>query len=130
MLVEPKAVQDLQSDLSEKFTTAHRLLRKNGFDHVVCAENTANRLYKVFFVRNNVQNARLGIIVGKKTLSGATDRNRLKRIIRQTFRQHSIKLCKLDMVVFVRRAYSQEPDEQAAKLKMLFSRVENICAEL
>ncbi|HEU0219413.1 MAG TPA: ribonuclease P protein component [Gallionella sp.] len=105
------------------------MLRENGFDHVVHAENVSDRQFKIFFARNGKKNARLGIIVGKKTLSGAADRNRVKRIIREAFRQHSIKQCKLDLVVMVRRADPQERGIQAGNLKMLFSRVENRCAE-
>ena len=130
MHAAPRAVQDSRFSLSGKFTVAHRLLRENGFDHVVYAENIADGCFKVFFVRNSKRNARLGIIVGKKTLPGAVDRNRAKRIIREVFRRHKVKLCKLDMVVMVRRAYPQECGAHAGNLKMLFSRVENRCAEL
>lgn len=130
MHVAPKAVQDSQSSPSAKLTAAHRLLRNNGFDHVVRAENLSDRNFKIFFARNGKKNARLGIIVGKKTLSGAVDRNHVKRIIREAFRQHGIKQCKLDLVVMVRRAGPQEYGTQAGDLKMLFSRVENRCAEL
>ena len=122
---------DLQSSLSAKFSAEHRLLREDGFSHVVRAEQMENRHFKIFFVCNGKKNARLGIIVGKKILSAAVSRNHVKRIIREAFRQHSIKLCKLDLVVMVRRAYSQEKDggAQSGNLKMLFSRVENRCAE-
>jgi len=122
---------DLQSSLSAKFSAAYRLLREDGFSHVVRAEQMENRHFKIFFVCNGKKNARLGIIVGKKILPAAVSRNRIKRIIREAFRQHSIKLCKLDLVVMVRRAYSQEKigDAQSGNLKMLFSRVENRCAE-
>jgi len=130
MHVAPRAAQDLRSSLPAIFSAAHRLKRKNGFDHVIHAENIADRHFKIFFVRNCQENARLGIIAGKKILPGAADRNRAKRIIREAFRQHTIKLRKLDMVVMVRPAYSQERCEQAGNLKMLFSRVENRCAEL
>jgi len=106
------------------------LLRENGFDHVVHAENITDKHFKIFFVRNGMQNARLGMIVGKRTLSGAVDRNRVKRLIRETFRQHSIKMCKLDLVVMLRRPCVQEIGAQVDNLKMLFSRAENRCAEL
>ncbi|MDP1996406.1 MAG: ribonuclease P protein component [Gallionella sp.] len=118
------------SSLSAEFTAAHRLLREDGFNHVIRAENLADKYFKIFFVRNGKNNARLGIVVAKKTLSGAADRNRVKRIIREAFRQHSIKQCRLDVVVMARRAYPQESGAQAGNLKMLFSRVENRCAEL
>jgi ribonuclease P protein component len=103
------------------------LLRENGFDHVVRAESISDRHFKVFFVRNGQKNAKLGIMVGKKTLSGAVDRNRVKRIIREAFRQHGIKQCKFDVVVMVRRG--DPHGASAGNLKTLFSRIENRCAE-
>lgn len=125
----PRAVQDSQSNPSAKFTAAHRLLRENGFDHVVRAESLSDRQFKIFFVRNGKKNARLGIIVGKKTLPGAADRNRVKRVIRDAFRQHCIKQCKLDLVVMLRRSNPQEDGAQTSNLKMLFNQVESRCAE-
>lgn len=129
MHAAPRVVQDSQSNLSAKFTAAHRLLRENGFDHVVRAESISDRHFKVFFVRNGKKNARFGMIVGKKTLALATDRNRMKRVIREAFRQHSIKLCGLDLVVMLRRNDPQEGGMQVGNLKMLFNRVESRCAE-
>jgi ribonuclease P protein component len=105
------------------------LLRADGFDHVIRAENITEKHFKIFFARNCENNARLGIIASKKTLPNATDRNRVKRIIRETFRQHNIKICKLDMVVMVRRGYSQKVDTWIDNLERLFSQVENRCAE-
>lgn len=42
--------------------------------------------------------ARLGLIVGKRLLRRAVDRNRAKRVIREAFRQHG-ELPAMDMVV-------------------------------
>ena len=138
MRAAPEAVPDLLSNQdspfnivkSAKFTATQRLLRKDGFDRVVQAENIADKHLKIFFVSNNQDNARLGIIASKKILSRAVDRNRYKRIIREVFRQHSIKAQKLDMVVMVRHACAQEPGMRGDNLETLFSRVENRCAEL
>lgn len=129
MHVAPRAVQDSQSDTSAKLTVAHRLLREDGFDHVIRAESVSGKLFKVFFVRNAKKNAKLGIVVSKKTLPGAVDRNRVKRTIRETFRQHRIKQCRLDLVVMVRRTDSYESGIRSDDLKMLFNRVESRCAE-
>ncbi|MDO8464851.1 MAG: ribonuclease P protein component [Gallionella sp.] len=127
MHVAPRAVQNSRFSPSAKFTAAHRLLRENGFDHAVRAESISDRHFKVFFAHNGQKNARLGIMVGKKTLSGSVDRNRVKRIIREAFRQHGIKQCKFDVVVMVRR--TDPHGASAVNLKMLFSRIENRCAE-
>jgi len=125
----PEAVQDLLFRISSKFTVAHRLSRKIGFDHVIQAENILDKYFKVFFVHNEVNNARLGIIAGKKTLPRAADRNRVKRIIRETFRHHNIKTRRLDIVVMVRCPYPLENKAQNKILDMLFSRIENRCAK-
>jgi ribonuclease P protein component len=122
-------VQDSPSNISSKFTVAHRLLRADGFVHVIHAENVADKHFKIFFARNCENSARLGIIASKKTLPSAANRNRVKRIIREAFRQHNIKLCKLDLVVMVRRDYSQKVDTQIDNLERLFSQVENRCAK-
>lgn len=129
MRVVPRAVQNLQSDQSARFTVAHRLLREHGFDHVIRAENMANGGFKIFFVSNDKKNARLGIIAAKKTLAGAVDRNHAKRIIREAFRHHSIRLRSLDLVVMVRCAAPQGVGMQTGSLNMLFSWIENGCAE-
>lgn len=136
MHAAPRAVPDSPSEspvsLSSRparFTATHRLLRASGFDHVVRAKSLSDGNFKIFFVHNNEKNARLGIILGKRTLPGAVDRNRVKRTIREAFRQHGIKRCKLDLVVMVRHIDSQERSAQAGNLNMLFSRVENRCAE-
>jgi ribonuclease P protein component len=130
MRVAPRVVQGSLSSSPIKFTVAHRLLRKDGFDRAMHAESLADQHFKVFFVRNGGNNAKLGIIVSKRTLSGAADRNRIKRIIRETFRQHSIKVREIDLVVMLRRDCSQKQADLANDLKTLFNRVESRCAEL
>lgn len=121
---------DSQSSItaSGEFTPAHRLLREDGFDHVVHAENLSYKRFKIFFVRNSKKNARLGIIASKRILPGAVQRNRVKRAIRAAFRQHAIKAQQIDMVVMVRSADSQVTKRE--DLEALFSRVEDRCASL
>jgi len=104
------------------------LLRKDGFDHVVRAEHVADKSFKIYFVRNNKNNARIGIITSKKIIPGATQRNHAKRAIREIFRQHIIKSQRVDMVVMVKCAISQAA--QFDELKKMFSQVKNRCASL
>ena len=120
---------DSLSSVSAQFAAACRLLRADGFDHVMDAENIADKHFKIFFTRNCLNNARLGIIASKKLLPNAVDRNRVKRIIREVFRHHNIKLCKLDLVVMVRRDYSRMVNTRMDNLDKLFSQVKNRCAK-
>ena len=126
----PRAAPDLPFSLTGGFSAAHRLLREDGFDHVIHGQSLEDKYFKIFFVRNSLENARLGIIARKKTLSGAAHRNCIKRVIREAFRRHDIKACKLDVVVMVRRAYSPAGDIQSDCLNALFSRVKKRCEKL
>lgn len=132
----PKAVPDSrfsvpasQFSVPANFTAAHRLLRGDGFGHVIRAESVADEYFKVYFSRNGGSNARLGIIANKKTLPGAVERNRIKRAIREAFRRHRIKICKVDVVVMARHAATLERGTRGGNLETLFSRIENRCAE-
>jgi len=129
MRVAPRAVQDSPCRSASKFSATHRLLRQDGFDHVVRAENVSDKYFRIFFVRNAKECARLGIIVGKRTIPGATRRNRIKRVIREAFRQHWVNQCKVDLVVMVRNASLNKGLEQTDGLKMLLSRLGSRCAE-
>lgn len=45
--------------------------------------------------------ARLGLVVGKRALRRAHERNRAKRVLRETFRRHRPTLPAMDMVIQV-----------------------------
>ena len=47
--------------------------------------------------------ARLGLAIARKQFRRAVDRNRVKRIIRESFRRHQALLAGLDVVVIGRR---------------------------
>ncbi len=53
--------------------------------------------------RGDGDSARLGLAIAKKQIRRAVDRNRLKRIIRESFRQQRSRLPAVDLVVMVRR---------------------------
>lgn len=47
---------------------------------------------------------RLGVVVGKKNLPGAVDRNALKRIVREAFRERRNELSSCDVMIRLRQS--------------------------
>lgn len=55
---------------------------------------------------NSVGTPRLGLVISKKNVRLAVDRNRLKRLIRESFR-HRVDLPNVDIVVLARRGLGE-----------------------
>jgi ribonuclease P protein component len=84
----------------EGFSRRFRLLHAAEFEAVLnnrCAVRT--RYFQVMSRPNELGHPRLGMIVSKRLYSRAVDRNRIRRQIRETFRQSATSLPALDMVV-------------------------------
>ena len=52
--------------------------------------------------QNSLRHARLGVSVPKKAFKLATDRNTVKRVIRESFRRRQAQLDSLDIVIVVK----------------------------
>lgn len=88
----------------QDFPKSLRLLSPNEFQFVFAdAQKFANRHWTLIVRPNNLPIPRLGLAVSKKQLSRAVWRNRVKRIAREAFRQHKLKLCGYDIVVLGRK---------------------------
>ncbi|MTI62868.1 MAG: ribonuclease P protein component [Methylophaga sp.] len=61
----------------------------------------------VLTVDNSVGHPRLGLAIAKKHVKLASRRNRLKRIIRESFRQHQSSFSNIDIVVLSRPGLDQ-----------------------
>jgi ribonuclease P protein component len=55
--------------------------------------------YTFYFERRPAGRARLGILISRKHAARATDRNRIKRCIREAFRLEQEKLGSIDLLV-------------------------------
>ncbi len=67
---------------------------------------------------NGLQQSRLGLVIAKKSVRRAVDRNRVKRIARESFRLHRSSLVDLDIVVLARKGLGELDN---AALHVLFS---------
>jgi len=96
------------------------------FDHPIKA--VSNHL-TLLAKPNNLDHARIGLTIAKKKEKTAVGRNRIKRIIRNSFRINQHSLPKIDIVVIARNdvgsASNEELQQQLEKLwKKLTKRCE------
>ncbi len=85
----------------EKFSRDARLRDEKNFRDLISAGEKISTPY--FFIRhrsNDRETPRLGIVVPKKTFRRVVDRNRLKRIARESFRRAAPRLPGRDILVY------------------------------
>lgn len=62
----------------------------------------SGRCFSVRYRHNDVGHARLGLAISKRVSKRAVDRNRIKRLIRESFRRIRSQLPPLDLMVMAR----------------------------
>jgi ribonuclease P protein component len=86
------------------FSRQKRLLRPEDYKKVFEQPlRSTSSYFKVLARPNEKLVARLGVIVAKKALRSAVTRNRVKRLVRESFRMHQRSLVGLDVVVLLRK---------------------------
>lgn len=86
------------------FTRQQRLITKAEFKSVFDQSNkTTQRHFLALFKPNQKPYARLGLVIGKRVANTAISRNRIKRVIRESFRLNQEQLKGLDIVIIGRQ---------------------------
>lgn len=86
-----------------RFQRPHRLLTQPQFDAVFSrGRRSADRWFTLLYRYNKRGHARLGLALAKKRIRNATGRNRIKRLVRESFRTHRDDLPPVDLVVMAR----------------------------
>lgn len=99
--------------LKKNFSKSQRLYKKEHIQAVFANKRKlAGCFFSIFFSKNDINNSRLCIIVAKKNIRFAVQRNKIKRIIRESFRinQHTLK--GLDIVVYPYRTNEEINNQQ------------------
>ncbi len=108
----PKAVPDSQF----KFPRTRRLLIKKDFQSVFAdSRKFSYRYLLVLYKPNQGLPARLGIVLTKKRVKTAVERNLIRRILRESFRHQQKALKGLDLIVMLRSECSPLSGNKADK---------------
>lgn len=87
------------------FTPAQRLLRPAEFQAVFdgAAFKVGEAGFLLLVRPNALTHPRLGLVIAKKKVRRSVDRNRLKRIVRDSFRRHQAELPAADVIFMARQ---------------------------
>jgi ribonuclease P protein component len=78
-------------------------------------QRSSDAYFLVLARPNQLTSPRLGLAVSKKNSRRAVDRNRIKRLIRESFRFHQHQLAGLDLVVVTRHGISRADNSDCFK---------------
>ncbi len=95
--------------LNFSFNKSLRLLDANAYKAVFDNAQLKVSKQQVLYLarKNGTTSPRLGLVIAKKNVRHATERNRIKRILRESFRLQQHQLGGIDTVVLARRGLDQ-----------------------
>jgi ribonuclease P protein component len=108
----------LEAPAGAGFGKQKRLLKAGDYRRVFDgAEAKASHQHLLLLARrNNRPGHRLGLVVAKKHVRKAVQRNRVKRITREVFRQQTGGPCHYDVILLARRGIDQLDNAQLSSL--------------
>lgn len=110
----PVDVTGAPAQVNSKFGKSRRLLDAASYRQVF--EGASFRLgndYLLLLARGNqLGHARLGLVVAKKTIRLSVRRNRIKRVVRETFRLAQDRFDSVDIVFLARRGLQNLPENK------------------
>jgi len=103
--------------------------RKSDFDAVYArGRRTGGEFFVVIARTNAAGGPRLGLSVAAKAVGNAVQRNRIRRLVRESFRHRQRELPACDLVVSARaRARGVPSGELRASLEALWDKVKEQC---
>lgn len=120
--------KETTSSVGAAFNSTHKILKGIEFKRVFAKPFvTSDACFKILARPNPEQHSRLGMAVSRQVDKHAVGRNRIKRVVRESFRQRCVvrKQC-LDIVVLPRRETATMSNERLSRsLQGHWTRLEN-----
>lgn len=113
--------------ISNSLNSLQRISQQVGYSNCLNSASLSNASYKLFYINNSLGYARIGIVVSKRQFKLAVLRNVNKRLVREAFRQHSLRNCSFDLVVMVRGGKTLSLTQKKLHLVNLFNQLETQC---
>ncbi|MCC5862522.1 MAG: ribonuclease P protein component [Gammaproteobacteria bacterium] len=122
---------DTGKPVSRAFPRRYRLLTAADYARVFSGARRFGRQHITVLARaNTVGFARLGMAVSRKSARRAVDRNRIKRLVRESFRHAQAELPAVDIVVLTRPGITGHQDlELRRALDALWVETNRRCRE-
>lgn len=131
-MTEDKSVARSVEGESQCFPPQMRLLSRGDFERVFKGTEcrSSDKALTLLARHNGLDHARLGLAISKRFIKTAVGRNRVKRLLRESFRQHQSMLSGLDIVVLNRDAAHKTSNFELTKaLKAHWRRVAKRCVK-
>lgn len=122
---------DFRACSGEQFSRLVRLLKPDEYSRVFKNPmRSSDRYLTILAVPSEKKYARLGLAISKKNAKRAVDRNRIKRVIRESFRLHQHELPALDLVIMAKPVTkSAEKKQIHHSLQQHWNRLKKQCAK-
>ncbi len=118
------ACQPDQPPFGAEFPRNLRLLTQHDFNQVFArAKPFKTRFFTLLVRPNDLHVARLGLVVGKKKLKRAVDRNQIKRLARESFRRARPGLPGVDIVLIAKPIAALDKRQIFAKLEQQWAKI-------
>lgn len=91
----------------------YRFARREGFARILRQQAKITNWFAIHWQEGNAGHARLGISVSKRAVPTATGRNRVKRLIRECFRDVARQGMDRDVVIRLRKQFGCGDQQEA-----------------
>lgn len=110
----------------QEFSKKSRLVKASEYQRVFKSSKRFSDRYFLVLAHNNPGNpARLGLAISRKKLPTAVQRNRVKRLVRESFRCHRKELDGKDIVVLAQKGTLHgKNNELVNSLKELWKKIQ------